>query len=416
MKVILISDYFYPFTPGGSEWSVFELAKALNKNKVKTLVVSLNYGNKIYDVYKGIKIQRIPFYKKASGPRSIVNPIWQNNPIFFATSAYFLIKIIRAENPDIIHVHGKFLIPGAVIAGLITNKPVIVTIRDKQILCPVGKCFFDPKRFRACNFWKFLTVDFPWFAKNYTNQSLFSITYAFFGAIWSRISGEIIKIFAKKATTVTTISNSQRKYLECAGFKNIKVIYNTAQFKSPKITSAKTKSVFFVGKLSKGKGAELLLDAAEEVLKKYKAEFIFAGSIQSTKVKNRLNQKPLKFYIKLLGNVDYDDLPQCYKSSSVLVMPSIYPESFGRSALEFLSFGTPVVVTNTGALPEIVENKITGRVCQPNVENLKNAILDVLQNEEKYRKNIVKRYLILKKKFMNNPTKEYLKLYKDKAK
>ena len=83
MKVILISDYFYPFTPGGSEWSVFELAKALNKNKVKTLVVSLNYGNKIYDVYKGIKIQRIPFYKKASGPRSIVNPIWQNKYIEF---------------------------------------------------------------------------------------------------------------------------------------------------------------------------------------------------------------------------------------------------------------------------------------------------------------------------------------------
>ena len=91
MKVILISDYFYPFSPGGSEWSVFELAKSLNQNGVKTLVVSLNYGAKKYDIYKGIKIVRIPFLKKIKSSRSVVSPIWQNNPIFFIISAYFLI-------------------------------------------------------------------------------------------------------------------------------------------------------------------------------------------------------------------------------------------------------------------------------------------------------------------------------------
>lgn len=412
MKVILISDYYYPFTPGGSEWSVFELAKSLNQKKVKTLVVSLNYGSKRQDNYRGINILRIPFIKKIKDSRSVVNPIWQNNPIFFLISAYSLMRIIREENSDIIHVHGKFLIPGAIIAGFITNKPVIVTIRDKQIICPIGKCFFSPLRFKACNFWEYLTVDFPWFAKNYTNQSLLSITYAFFGAVWSRISGEIIKYFAKKAAVVTTISNSQKKYLEFAGFKNVEVIYNTADFKNTQISPSKTKSALFVGKLSRGKGVELLLDAAEEIIGNYKVKFIFAGSIQSVEIKNRLNQKPLKSYIKLLGNVNYDDLPKIYRSSSVLVMPSIYPESFGRSALESLSFGTPIVVTNTGALPEIVEDKITGRVCQPTIESLKAAILDVLQNEKIYRINIAKKYEILKEKFMKNPTKEYLKLYK----
>lgn len=416
MKIFLITDYFYPFTPGGSEWSVYELAKALIQAKVDTQIVTINYGADSQEEYRGLKIQRIPFLKKLKDSRSVVSPIWQNNPIFFITSAYFLIKLIRAENPDIIHVHGKFLIPGAVIAGLITNKPVVATIRDKQILCPIGKCFFNQKHFNACTFWQYLTEDFPWFAKNYLGRNLFAIVYAFFGAIWSRISGEIIKYFAKKATVVTTISNSQRKYLEFAGFKNVKVIYNTAQFKNPKVTPSKTKSILFVGKLSKGKGVELLLDAAEEILKKSKVSFSFAGSIQSTGIKNRLNQRPLKPYIKLLGNVDYNDLPTLYKTSSILVMPSIYPESFGRSALEALSFGTPVVVTNTGAFPEIIEDKITGRVCQPTVKNLKEAILEVLQNEEKYRNNIAKKYPFLKEKFMLDPVKKYLALYKDLTK
>lgn len=87
MKVLLLTDYFYPFTPGGSEWSVYELAKALIKNRVDTQVVSINYGADNNDVYKGIKILRIPFIKKLKDSRSVVNPIWQNNPIFFLKSA-----------------------------------------------------------------------------------------------------------------------------------------------------------------------------------------------------------------------------------------------------------------------------------------------------------------------------------------
>ncbi len=416
MKVILISDYFYPFTPGGSEWSVFELAKSLNHKKVKTLVVSLNYGTKIHDNYKGINIQRIPFIKKIRNSRSVVNPIWQNNPIFFIISAYFIAKITSTEKPDIIHVHGKFLIPGAIIAGFITKIPVIVTIRDKQILCPIGKCFFNPKSFNTCTFWQYFTDDFPWFIKYYTNRNLLVIAYAFFGAIWSRISGNIIKYLAKKAAIVTTISNSQRKYLESSGFKNVKVIYNTAEFKSSKIIPKKTKSVLFVGKLSKGKGIELLIDTIEEILKMYKVIFVFAGSIQSANIEDRLNDKQIKPYVKLLGNVNYKDLPTFYKTSSLLVMPSIYPESFGRAVLESLSVGTPVVVTNTGALPEIVEDKVTGRICRPTTKNLKEAILDVLQNEERYKKNIIKKFNFLKEKFMINPVEEYFYLYKNQTK
>ena len=91
MKVLLVTDYFYPFTPGGSEWSVYELARELKQKNIKVTVVTLNYGAKTQEYYKGIKILRIPFIKKLSDSRKVVNPVWQNNPIFFLISAYFLI-------------------------------------------------------------------------------------------------------------------------------------------------------------------------------------------------------------------------------------------------------------------------------------------------------------------------------------
>ena len=107
MKILLVSDYFYPFTPGGSEWSVYELARALKKNNVEVVIATLNYGAKTKDVYRKVKVIRIPFLKKLQSSRSVVNPIWQNNPFFFISSAYHLFRIVKSENPNIIHIHGK---------------------------------------------------------------------------------------------------------------------------------------------------------------------------------------------------------------------------------------------------------------------------------------------------------------------
>ena len=415
MKVLLLADYFYPYNPGGTEWSVYELAKLLKKNKIDAKIVTLNYGAKDKETLDGIEIIRLPFPKRLNDRRKVVNPIWQNNPIFFATSAFQIFKIIKSENPDVIHVHGKFLIPGAIIAGFFTKKPVIATIRDKQIFCPIGRCFFDTKRYKACNFWLYLLSDFPWFIENYTNKNPFAITYALFGVTWSRLAGNIIKFFAERATLVTTISISQKKYLKANGFKDVKVIYNTANFQRPKATRSKIKSVLFVGKLSKGKGIEVLLDAAKSLLKSHKIMFVFAGSLRFPKIKNVLEEKSLRSHIKLLGSVNYKNLPSVYRKASVVVMPSIYPESFGRVALEALSFGTPVVVTNIGALPEIIQNRITGRIVRPDARDLSRAILEILKNENVYIRNIRKEYPNLKKIFFEQPTRQILELYRSLA-
>ena len=133
MKVFLLSDYFYPFNPGGSEWSVYELGQSLKKEGLTPLIVTLNYGAAEEENYHGMKILRLPFYKKLKSQRQVVNPIWQNNPIFFLTSAFHLIKAIRNENPDLLHVHGKFLIPPAIIASFITKKPPVAEMIKKAI-------------------------------------------------------------------------------------------------------------------------------------------------------------------------------------------------------------------------------------------------------------------------------------------
>ncbi len=57
--------------------------------------------------------------------------------------------------------------------------------------------------------------------------------------------------------------------------------------------------------------------------------------------------------VYLLGYVPLDDLPALYGSADVVAFPSWY-EGFGLPALEAMRCGAPVVVSNRGALPEIV--------------------------------------------------------------
>ena len=79
----------------------------------------------------------------------------------------------------------------------------------------------------------------------------------------------------------------------------------------------------------------------------------------------------------LTGEIPESDLPLIYKGADLLVFPSHY-EGFGYPPLEAMACGTPVIVSNTSSLPEVVGN--TGRLVDPaDPEDIAEKIIQVLQ-------------------------------------
>ena len=79
-------------------------------------------------------------------------------------------------------------------------------------------------------------------------------------------------------------------------------------------------------------------------------------------------------------------MPAAFMAASVVTVPSIEPEAFGRSAVEAQAMGTPVVVSELGAVPETVlappdvnpRQRSGWRVPPDNAEALSHALTEAL--------------------------------------
>jgi glycosyltransferase involved in cell wall biosynthesis len=85
--------------------------------------------------------------------------------------------------------------------------------------------------------------------------------------------------------------------------------------------------------------------------------------------------------VMFTGFVDDDTLRKLQKCADVSVVPSLF-EPFGIVALEAMAAKSPVVVSNTGGLSEIVEHDVTGvKVYPENPDSLAWGITKVLLND-----------------------------------
>jgi glycosyltransferase involved in cell wall biosynthesis len=90
-------------------------------------------------------------------------------------------------------------------------------------------------------------------------------------------------------------------------------------------------------------------------------------------------------HVRFLGFVEHQDMPRHYQQAGVFVLPS-RRESFGLVLAEAMACGLPVVATKVGAIPEVVEDGVTGVLVPPDdPEGLASAITALLNDPQTMR-------------------------------
>lgn len=297
------------------------------------------------------------------------------------------------RRPDIIHIHSPSFLPIAIGISKLFNIPTVLTVRDYSLICPLGFCLWNKPT--GCSLIEFLTYDIPTYAKFYPSHILSPLLH-----LGVRLRIKILRYFAHQTDQIVCISQAQARIFRANGFKDLSVIYNTTHFPVSQNVNRK-KQIIFVGRLTPGKGADLFVSLADKLPPSYQLIVVGSGFL-ATKIRHSR--------IILTGQIDYQQVLKLYHQVKLAISPSRWPEPFGRGALEAIATGTPVVTSNKGGLPEIVQGKY-GLSVEPAPEKLAQAIKQVLKNYQKYVNNIRQDRQKLNFQFNLQPVSQYEKLY-----
>jgi glycosyltransferase involved in cell wall biosynthesis len=117
--------------------------------------------------------------------------------------------------------------------------------------------------------------------------------------------------------------------------------------------------VLLAARLTGWKGQKLLIEAGKLVRDRGQGDFVLvlAGDAQGREAYRKelealAKTLGLDTMVKIPGHCA--DMPAAFLTASVVTVPSTEPEAFGRSAVEAQAMGTPVIVSDIGAVPETV--------------------------------------------------------------
>jgi glycosyltransferase involved in cell wall biosynthesis len=187
-----------------------------------------------------------------------------------------------------------------------------------------------------------------------------------------------------------TISSSQHRGMPPIGGGTFAgVAYNGIDVESFPFQARKDDYLLFLSRMSEEKGPQL----AVEVARRTGRRLVLAGKV---------DHKDRDFFIDVveplidgeqvtfIGEADGDRKRDLYRSAYCVLMPLMWDEPFGLVLAESMACGTPVIVFNRGAAPEIVEHGETGFLVD-DVDEMAHAVSRIGTIDPAYCREHVKR-------------------------
>ena len=152
-------------------------------------------------------------------------------------------------------------------------------------------------------------------------------------------------------------------------------------------TFGKTLRISYMGGPKVYKGYQMLKAALDNLYyNKKKTDFVLQLYFY-----DKIDTDP---YIEYNGNYSYEDMPAIMEKTDLVVVPSLWYETFGFVAAEAISFGVPVLITgHVGAKDMLSAQEELGKVVPPTTEGLQQQLEHIYDDRsilEHWNENICK--------------------------
>ncbi|WLD92073.1 1,4-alpha-glucan branching protein domain-containing protein [Alkalihalobacillus sp. AL-G] len=142
--------------------------------------------------------------------------------------------------------------------------------------------------------------------------------------------------------------------------------------------------VFSLGRVVREKGFNLLIEAASSLKESHPAiKFIIAGKgPMLDQYRSDVKERDLEGSVFFIGFVTDEERNRFLAEANAVIFPSLY-EPFGIVALEAMVAKTPVIVSDTGGMGNLIDHHENGlKVYTGNPESIRDQIIDLFENPE----------------------------------
>lgn len=261
-------------------------------------------------------------------------------------------RLIQAFRPDVVKIHNFFplLSPSVVHAAERERVPVVQALHNFRLLCPAATLF---RANAPCEICLGKTIAWPALVHGCYKGSRVATAAVTAMNAWHAMAGT----WVSRVRAYVTPSKFARRKFEEGGFpgNRIKVKPNfLAQDTGPGYGAGGF--ALFAGRLAVEKGLGTLLQAWGHLKRAIPLKIAGDGPLR------REVEKRVKTLgdAELLGHLRSDFVQDLIGRAVLVIVPSECYETFGRVVIEAFSKGTPVIASDRGALPELVEHGRTG--------------------------------------------------------
>lgn len=333
---------------GGVERGTVEIAEAIVEAGGRAIVASAG-GARVHE------LQRVH-------AEHVTLPLDSKNPLVMYNNIARLVKLIRAENIDLVHARSRAPAWSAFFAAKRTQTPFVTTFHGT---------------YNAGNF-----------LKRHYNAIMTRGEKVI--AISAFIASHMRRIYGVPASRIKIIPRGVDLYR-----------FDPAVVSAERVISLATDwrltdgmpVIMLPGRLSRWKGQYVFIEAVARLSRRDLRCLIVGGDQGRTEYRNELEALVERHDLgEVVRIVDHcDDMPAAYMLSDVVVSASTDPEAFGRVIVEAQALGRPVIATDHGGATEtVIEDKTGWLVAPGDVDDLAKALGHVLSLDETARAGLSK--------------------------